>query len=386
MIRGVPPCPCAPAYEVDWPALLDGCPWLGELAGCVDDPRFHGEEDVLAHTRMVAEELVRLAGWRALPEPQRESLFAAALLHDLGKPATRRVDPDGRIGTPGHARRGSILTRITLWKRDVPFEVREEIAALVRHHMVPGHLLQRDRPERRAIEVSQVVRCDLLSLLAEADALGRKCDDRQRLLDEVELFRDCCRELGCYDGPRRFGCASARYLYFTSLDRHPDAPAPEGFVTEVVVMSGLPGAGKDTWIRKNLAGWPVVSLDAIRQRMGIRPTAPQGPIRDAARKLAKEHLRARRPFVWNATNVSRQMRAECIGLFANYGARVRIVYVEAGYEQLGQQNSGRRDEVPGAVIEKLLERWEVPDVTEAHQVDWIVAPASRAPPARGGRR
>ena len=31
------------------------------------------------------------------------------------------------------------------------------------------------------------------------------------------------------------------------------------------MLSGLPGAGKDHWIEKNLSDWPVVSLDAIRE-------------------------------------------------------------------------------------------------------------------------
>jgi tRNA uridine 5-carbamoylmethylation protein Kti12 len=36
------------------------------------------------------------------------------------------------------------------------------------------------------------------------------------------------------------------------------------------------------------------------------------------------------------------------------------------------QNRQRRRKVPESVIERLLDRWEVPDRTEAHQVDWIV--------------
>ena len=36
------------------------------------------------------------------------------------------------------------------------------------------------------------------------------------------------------------------------------------------------------------------------------------------------------------------------------------------------QNRQRATPVPEGVIERLLERWEVPDRTEAHQVDWVV--------------
>ena len=47
-----------------------------------------------------------------------------------------------------------------------------------------------------------------------------------------------------------------------------------------------------------------------------------------ARELAREHLRNGRNFVWNATNLSRNVRGECMRLFHGYDARVRLVYVE----------------------------------------------------------
>lgn len=90
------------------------------------------------------------------------------------------------------------------------------------------------------------------------------------------------------------------------------------------------------------------------------------------REQARVYLRQGRSFVWNATNVSRQLRGECVRLFAGYNARIRIVYVEAPAEVLFSQNRRRPMPVPEAVLERLLDRWEVPDRTEAHQVDWVV--------------
>ena len=137
-------------------------------------------------------------------------------------------------------------------------------------------------------------------------------------------------------------------------------------------MSGLPGAGKDTWIAENLAGWPVVSLDRVREQMKISAQEPQGRVVSAARELARQHLRRQEPFIWNATNLSRQIREAAIGLFADYGARIRIVYIESPADKLYKRNRDRRAVVPGSVISRLLNRWEVPDLTEAHRVDWVV--------------
>jgi len=138
------------------------------------------------------------------------------------------------------------------------------------------------------------------------------------------------------------------------------------------MMSGLPGSGKDRWIAENLPDWTKVSLDDLRREMGIDPAGNQGPVISAAREKAREHLRQHRSFVWNATNISSQIRSQCIDLFAKYNARVRIVYVETLPETLYQQNREREGRVPESVINKLLDRWEVPRITEAHMVEWIV--------------
>jgi hypothetical protein len=89
------------------------------------------------------------------------------------------------------------------------------------------------------------------------------------------------------------------------------------------------------------------------------------------RERAKEYLRKGTSFVWNATNISRQMRERAIGLFAAYNARVRIVYVEAPASALWRQNRDREDAVPASAIRAMMNRWEVPDLTEAHEVVWM---------------
>jgi hypothetical protein len=40
--------------------------------------------------------------------------------------------------------------------------------------------------------------------------------------------------------------------------------------------------------------------------------------------------------------------------------------------KLYQRNSARRTPVAAAVINRLMDRWEVPDLTEAHHVDYLI--------------
>jgi predicted kinase len=107
-----------------------------------------------------------------------------------------------------------------------------------------------------------------------------------------------------------------------------------------------------------------VSLDAVRDELDVDPADEQGQVINRAREQAREHLRQGRSFVWNATNLSRQLRGQCIQLFSDYRARIHIVYLEASEERLLSQNCQRQTPVPHTVMERLLDRWEVPDGTE----------------------
>ena len=141
---------------------------------------------------------------------------------------------------------------------------------------------------------------------------------------------------------------------------------------EVVLMSGLPAAGKDYWIKEKLSDWPVVSLDEIRDELGIHPSKPQGPVVARARSIATEYLRNGERFVWNATSLSRNLRSHVIDLCANYRAKIRIVYIEVSEaERVGRERLRARS-VPDDAIRKMLRLWHPPDLTEAHSVDLVV--------------
>lgn len=339
------------------------------------DPAYHAEGDVLIHTRMVAEAMLALEEWRGQPPADRQALFAAALLHDVGKPSCTIIEREGHITSRGHAKRGEQLARRLLWLGEelpapAPFPLRESIAALVRFHGLPLQFLEKADPARAVIEASQRVRLDHVALLAEADVRGRICPDQGALLERVALFREFCQEQGCYTASRAFADEYSRFVYLQSEHGNPDYAAYDDTRFEVVVTAGLPGAGKDTWIRKNLPDWPVISLDAVRKELGISPRDDQGRVAQVARERAKELLRRQRSFIWNATNVTRMMRRRVLDLALAYHARTRIVYVEAPFATILSRNR-TRESVPEGIIYRLLSKLEMPQVSEAHQVEWV---------------
>ncbi len=130
------------------------------------DKVHHAEGDVLVHTRRVTEALVAKAAWRGLPAVEREILFAAALLHDVGKPATTVIGEGGRVSSPNHAREGESIARDLLWRREAPAACREAIAALVRLHGLPLWFIDQATASRSLIRASWRIRLDRVALLS----------------------------------------------------------------------------------------------------------------------------------------------------------------------------------------------------------------------------
>ena len=103
-----------------------------------------------------------------------------------------------------------------------------------------------------------------------------------------------------------------------------------------------------------------------RRELNVDPTDNQGTVVQLARERCREYLRARTSFAFNATNTMKQTRARWIDLFADYHARIELVYVEPPFNDLLKQNSCRHNRVPERVIRKLAAKCEPPTLTEAH--------------------
>ena len=137
------------------------------------------------------------------------------------------------------------------------------------------------------------------------------------------------------------------------------------------MLSGLPGTGKDTWIRQHYPDRPMVSLDDMRAEMGVDPTENQGEVIQAAQERTRIYLRKKQPFLWNATDLTKDIRQKWIGLFERYGARVRIVYLETDHETRQARNMGRADAVPESAVAGMLGKMVLPTPEEAQTVEWL---------------
>ncbi len=145
----------------------------------------------------------------------REVLKWAALLHDLGKPSTRKIreDKEGRITFYNHDEVGRKLVqhlgRELRWSN----EKRERTAGLVGMHMHPFHLCNVRRRQglskKACLKLSKRAGDDLIGLffLAMADSLAGKGEMKPEAMEE-ELGSLLCEVLEIYSrdiAPSLFG-------------------------------------------------------------------------------------------------------------------------------------------------------------------------------------
>lgn len=179
---------CADAQD-----LLDFAPVLRtvipELAPCIgfEQRSRHHAYDVFTHIAHVT------AG-----VPPVLSLRWAALLHDVGKPATFTVDEAGEGHFYGHAEESAAIADAVLRRLKAPTALREEAVLLIRQHMT--RFAPEKRILRRWLGRLGTERMDALLQLQEADlgskGTGKPADMSQffeirSVLSEIEAENAC---------------------------------------------------------------------------------------------------------------------------------------------------------------------------------------------------
>ncbi|MCX8641438.1 MULTISPECIES: AAA family ATPase [unclassified Gilliamella] len=358
----------------DW---LTCIPALTALITTPQDPLHHGEGNVWIHTQMVLRALIEQTEFAKATEEQQFVSFMTALLHDIAKPETTVIDEvTGKISQPRHSQKGEIRSRVLLWQMAVPFELREQICRIIAVHQVPFFALsdthQRYSPQYLVHRLSWQLPVWMLCLQAKADMLGRICADKARTLDEVELFKQLALEEECLYQPRQFVDDHTRVHYFRGSNVLPDYALYPQQGSKVILMSGLPASGKNSWVSKHYPTWPVASYDDARSELKLKHGENEGLVIQFVLAKVKQWLRDKQPFIWNATHLSQDMRQKALDLLYAYHAEVEIVYIEQPEQELYRRNLKRDTSLANKKIQRMFSKWQVPLPTEAHQVSYVI--------------
>ncbi len=347
--------------QANW-AWIEQQDWFIALENCPQDPIYHAEGNVGIHTKMVVEALLELEEYQAASSEEQELLRWAALWHDIAKPTCTTKDEEGRWTAPRHAKEGAKWLRQQLWDWD--WKKREAICHLVQQHGLPIWCLEKPNPYRAVAANSLDSSNHLLYILSKADVLGRTSKDQDDFLERVELFKAFCIEQECWEQPKTFYNAHSQFKFFLKNDEYP-ASLYDDTAFEIIILVGLPGAGKDTFT----AGleWPVVSLDAIRLAQGARHgnQKAQGTVIQTAYEQAKSYAAAKQSFIWNSTNLTRSIRFKLIATLSVYNPRFTMVYIECSEQEFWTR---RQAVIPRKKLQRMWEGLEMPAAYEAHQV------------------
>ena len=147
--------------------LREILPEIEALKGCEQPPQFHPEGDVFKHTRIML---------NLLPAQVSGPLVLSVLFHDIGKPPTFAVDPDGRIRFNGHEKISAEMTEEIMTR--LRFSRAESDATIA---MVANHMVFKDVQQMRVAKLKRFLA-------------------RPHMDDELELHRvDCTSSHGMLD-------------------------------------------------------------------------------------------------------------------------------------------------------------------------------------------
>jgi len=357
----------------DFDTISNNIEYVSRMKDVPQSPIHHAEGDVWTHTKMVCEFLLQDNEYQQLNDEEKEILFCATLFHDIEKYSTTEVIGN-KIHAPNHSVKGAKALFKYLKSLNIDSKKSQLISQLVRFHGLPLWLHEKYDSEKTTIESSITGNNKLLYLLAKSDANGRICDDKDDLNYKVEFFKEYCIELNCYNKPFKFQSDMSRFEYFYHNKHYSYNPFDKYKDFYVYILGGLPGSGKDTYIKNNLSHLPVISLDNVRQKLKIKASNKnQGLVIQTAKDEARTYLRKKRPFVWNATNMTKLHRNVIIQLAVEYGAKIHIIWLDVNVEDATNQNFEREEKqfVPRSVIKKMFDKLEFPDLTECHKLTII---------------
>lgn len=371
--------------SIDWSFFLSSplSPIFAQMSETYQNPKYHQELDVFSHTKMVCEEIIRQPEYINGTKADKTILFWSALLHDIGK-ITCTVERDGELKSPHHAARGALMARAMLW-RDLGLcgsvenqQLREAICNLICYHSFPPYALNSENAELALLkiaangELARDFSIEKLCALERADVLGRIGSNSNEALDKIECCKILAEDLNCYKGPYVFVSDFSKRAYFKEKNACFDYDIFNDSWGKIILLSGLPGTGKDTYIKERYSALPMISLDEIREEFNISPSGNQGRVISIAQERAREYLRKKQPFVWNATNVTTQRREIQISLFEKYGASVECVFLETEWKEQLDRNKNRASSVPETVIENMLSKLVLPERYECESVLWRI--------------
>lgn len=352
---------------LDW-EYIDSIPEFAKLKECQQNPVWHGEGTAYEHTRRCIEALENIVGYGTSYEPQNRVLKIAVLFHDIGKGVTTTFTK-GNWHSYGHEIEGEKITRRILWNEYM--DDRERVCKLVRWHMDALNIFNSKnlfnsfyRLATHVDKISDLYKVKLCDILG-SDMQNQEIKNLN--IKQVEYFS----QLGMLlcDSVKTFPIMDA--MYFNG--KH--CLADKKGIPTVVMMIGLPGSGKNTYIDEKYAKdgvkpWVILSRDDIRYELGFCGKDEKVVLSSEKEEIVSEvfnerlvnAVKEKKNVVINNINLKRKYRDGYKELLKTYNVWYEYVYAEA--PTLEDNIERRKGQISAQIFEQMIDKFDFPSVEE----------------------
>ena len=343
------------------------------------NPRYHAEGNVLNHTLLVLSEFYEIAGLGILNEADREVLYWAALLHDIGKPTVTHWDGI-TWRAAGHERAGVPIARNILMQQDISPRQRQRILDLVKWHHLPLRLGLKNAPLSAYEHIAFQTDIRLLGLFSQMDLRGRICENASEIQDLIFHFNEILIPRiedmwGSYEDIQArfqsrspltknmiwFALQESRYEEIYSLLSREDAhPEP---ISTCYVSIGVPKSGKS---------------DYIRRKHGVIPTfyeashfSYEGELSNGLKQFLDQHLSRGETVVVDGCHLNVPKRQQIADYIRRYQTSLQYLYFQRSLSDVLMENSQSSFPINPAHIKCAYAQLICPHPWEAHGMEIV---------------
>lgn len=365
---------------------------LEAMAQTQQNPRYHAEGDVLAHTKMVLRKFFEMKDGLGLSPEEEQILYWAALLHDTGKTKTTVFEGD-RWKSPGHEQAGLPIARnILLSRSELSPEAMRKVLDLVRWHGVPLYWSRQQRSLDELKQLGTQTDLRLLAIFASIDFAGRICEDAERTRKQIEHFRQITvpkaeYEFGKFDHLlNRFAGWNLRHKnavwkairmrdtrLLEKLIEAPQIDSPTTFGKKVILTVGPPLSGKTTWLADRYGEHFRVSLD----EHGVDESLLESKYAFDRKLIEFKHfltiyLNRYRTVVLDGRNIQSDFRARLVEMIRGLNVEIEYLVFESSLDELLERNKRLERPLPIEDIRRGYEAYGLVHPWEAHRTEYVM--------------